>query len=157
MDAKSLIMLDLKETRRRFIKAASAIPDRHIHWQPDATALSVGQMIRHVLEHDYYWHMILTEQRLPTEEEMAPMQDRPYTSIQDEIVRSEANHARFLSHVESLDVSTFGTVLIRWPHRPIERCLGDALERKSYHDAVHTGQLLQYMRLLQISRPDIWD
>lgn len=157
MDAKALILLDLKETRRRFIKAASSIPDRFIHWQPDAEALSVGQMIRHVLEHDYYWHMILTERRLPTEEETASLQDRPYTSIQDEVERSEAHHFRFLSYVESLDVRTFETLLIRWPHRPIERYLGDALERKSYHDAVHTGQLLQYMRMLQLSRPDIWD
>jgi len=157
MDAKSLILLDLQETRRRFIKVALGIPDSYINWQPDAEALSIGQMIRHVLQHDYDWHLILTEQRLPTDEEQAAMRDVPYTRIQDEIERNESHHVRFLSYVESLDVRDFGTVRIRWPHRPIERKLGDVLERKSYHDAVHTGQLLQYMRMLRIGRPEIWD
>ncbi|OPA76245.1 hypothetical protein BVG16_18760 [Paenibacillus selenitireducens] len=157
MNAKELILLDLKETRRRFLKAVDGIPDEYLPWKPDAGALSIGHMIRHVLLHDYSWFMILTEQRLPTEEEKNPLWEVPYTSVQDEITHSSIYHEQFISYVESLDIADFASKLIQWPHRPIERYLGDALERKSYHDAVHTGQLLQYLRMLQLDRPDIWD
>lgn len=29
--------------------------------------------------------------------------------------------------------------------------------RIAYHEAVHTGQLLNYMRNMGVERPDIWD
>ncbi|KIL34459.1 hypothetical protein SD71_19600 [Cohnella kolymensis] len=157
MNAKELILLDLKETRRRFIKAADAIPSEYLSWKPDDSALSVGEMIRHVLLHDYSWLKIFKEGILPTDEEREQLWAKPYTTVQDEIDQAALYHKEFLAYVESLNMEEFSTKLIKWPHRPIERYLGDALERKSYHDAVHTGQLLQYMRMMQIDRPDIWD
>lgn len=157
MDAKELILLDLKETRRRFLKVANSISNEYLTWKPDARAFTIGQMIRHVLLHDYSWFKILTENRLPTEEEKNPLWEVPYTNVQDEIDRFRPYHEQFMAFVVSLDIKDFDSKLIKWPHRPIERYLGDALERKSYHDAVHTGQLLQYLRMLQIERPDIWD
>ncbi|ASS67779.1 MULTISPECIES: DinB family protein [unclassified Paenibacillus] len=157
MDAKQLILLDLRETRRRFLKTAEGIPDVRLAWRPDAAALSIGQMIRHVLLHDRSWLLILKEGRLPTEEERELLWNSPFISVKEEADRTELHHIRFLDYVSSLDAADFATKKIRWPHKPIERLLGDALERKSYHDAVHTGQLLQYMRMLQLERPDIWD
>jgi len=157
MNAKELILLDLKETRRRFLKAAYGVPDAYLTWRPDVDALSIGHMIRHVLLHDYSWYMILTEHRLPSEEERAPLWELPFTSVQDEVDRSHTYHEQFMAYVGSLGLEDFQSKLIQWPHRPIARYLGDTLERKSYHDAVHTGQLLQYMRMLQLDRPDIWD
>lgn len=157
MDAKELILLDLRETRRRFLKVANSISNEYLTWKPDASAITIGQMIRHVLLHDYSWFKILTENRLPTEEEENPFWEVPYTNVHDEIDRFRPYHEQFIAFVVSLDIKDFDSKLIKWPHRPIERYLGDALERKSYHDAVHTGQLLQYLRMLQIERPDIWD
>jgi uncharacterized damage-inducible protein DinB len=157
MNAKELILIDLKETRRRFLKVANSIPNEFLTWKPDADALTIGHMIRHVLLHDYSWFMILTEQRLPTEDERKHLWEVPYTNVQDEIVRATPYHEQFMAYVESLDVKDFEIKLIKWPHRPIERYLGDTLERKSYHDAVHTGQLLQYLRMLRLDIPDIWD
>ncbi|MCZ6703275.1 MAG: hypothetical protein O6940_09575 [Ignavibacteria bacterium] len=35
--------------------------------------------------------------------------------------------------------------------------LGDYLNRIAYHESVHTGQMLSYLRTLGIERPQIWD
>ncbi|MEZ5028674.1 MAG: hypothetical protein R2765_07795 [Ferruginibacter sp.] len=37
------------------------------------------------------------------------------------------------------------------------RKLGDYLLRIAYHEAVHTGQLLDYLRTLNSPRANIWD
>lgn len=157
MNARDLMLLDLQETRRRFLIVARSIPLEYLSWKPDAEALSIGAMIRHVLLHDLGWLLILTEGRLATEEEQAPLWGAPFTDVQAEIDRAQPYHEAFLAYVQSLDPAEYGERIVQWPHRPIARSLGDALERKSYHDAVHTGQLLQYLRTLQLPRPVIWD
>jgi hypothetical protein len=35
--------------------------------------------------------------------------------------------------------------------------LGDYLLRIGFHEAVHAGQFLAYLRAMQIERPFIWD
>jgi len=35
--------------------------------------------------------------------------------------------------------------------------LGDYLNRIAYHESVHTGQILSYLRTIGIDRPQIWD
>jgi hypothetical protein len=37
------------------------------------------------------------------------------------------------------------------------KILGDYLNRIAYHEAVHTGQILNYLRTIGIDRPQIWD
>lgn len=158
MNARDLILLDLRETRRRFLMVANSFPDHLLHWRPDPDALSVGGHIRHVLLHDLDWLYIFEKGRLPTKEEQEPLWEKPpFTTVKAEIERAEPFHQQFIDYVGSLASEDFSRKMIRWPHRPIERLLGDTLERKAYHDAVHTGQLLQYLRMLQLPRPGIWD
>ena len=38
-----------------------------------------------------------------------------------------------------------------------KRRLGDFLLRAIYHEAVHCGQLLAYLRAMGVVRPKIWD
>lgn len=157
MDARELMLLDLQETRRRFLIVAGSIPAEHLGWKPDAEALSIGAMIRHVLLHDLSWLLILKEGRLATAEERAPLWGAPFTDVAAEMERAQPYHEAFIAYVRSLDPAEYGQRIVRWPHKEIARPLGDVLERKSYHDAVHTGQLLQYLRTLGLPRPDIWD
>lgn len=35
--------------------------------------------------------------------------------------------------------------------------IGDYLNRIAYHESVHTGQILSYLRTIGIDRPQIWD
>lgn len=157
MNARDLILLDLQEARRRFLIVARGIPDKYLAWQPDNGALTIGGMIRHVLLHDFSWLRILSDGRLADAEERKALWEAPISTVEAEIERAQPHHEAFLNYVSTLDPNEFSARIIKWPHKGIERTLGDALERKSYHDAVHTGQLLQYLRTLQIPRPDIWD
>ncbi|MHC0037681.1 DinB family protein [Pseudoneobacillus sp. C159] len=157
MNSLELFLLDFQECRRRFLMTAAAFPDDLLCWKPDKNAQSVSEIIRHVLLHDFYWLMILKEERLPTAEELQHLAKKPFTNLQDEIGWSRVYQNQFSEFIKTLDVNELGTRYISWPHKPIRRTLGDTLERKSYHDAVHTGQLLQYLRMLQIERPLIWD
>jgi uncharacterized damage-inducible protein DinB len=157
MNAIELFLLDFQECRRRFLMVAAAFPPELFTWRPDKDALSVGESIRHVLLHDLSWVKILKEGRLPTDEELHPFLEPPYTDLQEEINRSIPFHNEFIDLIKSYNPKELTSIYITWPHKPIKRTLGDTLERKSYHDAVHTGQLLQYLRMLNIERPIIWD
>lgn len=157
MNAIEIFVLDFKECRRRFLMTAAAFPDELLTWRPDKDALTVGETIRHVLLHDFSWLMILKDNRLPNDEERVFLWEEPYTNLQDEINRASVYQEEFIKYVSSLDVNDLDSTFVDWPHKPIRRSLGDTLERKSYHDAVHTGQLLQYLRMLHIDRPLIWD
>lgn len=35
--------------------------------------------------------------------------------------------------------------------------LGDYLNQIAYHESVHIGQMLGYLRLIGVNRPQIWD
>jgi hypothetical protein len=37
------------------------------------------------------------------------------------------------------------------------RKAGDFILRIAYHEAVHAGQMLQYLRMAGVPRPSIWD
>jgi uncharacterized damage-inducible protein DinB len=117
--------------------------------------LSVGESIRHVLLHDLSWQKILKEGRLRTDEELHHLLEQPYTDRQVEIDRAIPYQEDFINFIRTYNDKELTSTFISWPHKPIKRSLGDTLERKSYHDAVHTGQLLQYMRMLNIERPMI--
>ncbi|MEH7301221.1 DinB family protein [Neobacillus drentensis] len=157
MNSLEFFLLDYKECRRRFLLTAAAFPDELLTWRPDKDALSVGETIRHVLLHDFSWLRILKDNRLPTDEEQSDLWEEPYTNLQNEVDRASVYYDEFINYVSSLNINDLGTKYINWPHKSISRTLGDTLERKSYHDAVHTGQLLQYLRMLHIDRPIIWD
>jgi uncharacterized damage-inducible protein DinB len=157
MKALDLFLLDYQECRRRFLMVAASFPNELLTWRPDISAFSVGETIRHVLLHDLSWLKILKEKRLPTDEELIHLLDRPYTDLQDEIDRSIQYQKEFIDLIKTYNEEELLSICISWPHKPIKRTLGDTLERKSYHDAVHTGQLLQYLRMLNIERPMIWD
>jgi uncharacterized damage-inducible protein DinB len=157
LNSLGLFLLDFQECRRRFLMTAAAFPNHLLNWRPDKDALTVGETIRHVLLHDLSWLKILTEKRLPTDEEHAHLWAEPYTNLEDELNRSKEYYNEFINYVSTLNPNDFNTIYIEWPHKPIRRTLGDTLERKSFHDAVHTGQLLQYLRMLHIERPMIWD
>ncbi|MFT4416658.1 DinB family protein [Fredinandcohnia humi] len=157
MNPLDLVLLNFKECRRRFLITAASFPDELLSWKPDKDALSVGETIRHVLLHDLSWLTICKEGRLPTDEERGHLWSKPFTTLKDEIERTTVYYDEFIHYVSTLNEVDLETTYIDWPHKPIRRALGDTLERKSYHDAVHTGQLLQYLRMLHLDRPMIWD
>ena len=157
MNAVDLSILNLKETRRRSIKLWESLPDNWITWRPDKEALSFGEMIRHVWSASFHYHMVLKNNGSVKTETPTPYDQEPIISIKKEIELSELYFEDFIEYVQSLSVEELESRMIDRSDVGYQRYLGDMLLRIAYHDSVHAGQFLQYLRMVGLERPMIWD
>lgn len=157
MNAIDVSVLNLKETRRRSIKLWRSLPDSLIAWRPDNEAMSFGEMIRHVWSAGDGYHMILKHNGSLKKEMHRPYDDEPIISVEKEIELSQPYFDDFIEYVQSISVEELDSRLIDRSDVGYQRYLGDMLLRIAYHDAVHAGQFLQYLRMVNIERPLIWD
>lgn len=157
MNSTSLVIMNFEEVRRRSIKVWRAIPIQHIDWKPDGSALSILEMIRHVLESEYYYHLMILNRGSLKEYSPSPFQGRHFASIDDEINFASPYRSEFLQTVSSFTESDLTAIVIDRSDVGYTRTLGDMLLRVAYHESVHTGQLLQYLRMLDAERANIWD
>jgi len=162
MSDTEFILLNLEEVRRRSIKVWRAIPDRYLHWKPDDEALTCAEMIRHVLESEYSYYQII--QNCGSVQNLdEPYSSRNFTTIEAELEFSLPYREKFLNLIKFLTKDDLVNVKIDRSDLSDKgftgyiRPLGDFLMRVAYHEAVHTGQLLDYMRNMGMERPDIWD
>jgi hypothetical protein len=149
--------LNLKETRRRSIKLWRSLPDSLITWRPDNEAMSFGEMIRHVWSASFHYHMMLKNSGSIKSEIHIPYDKEPITSVGKEIELSQVYFDDFIGYVQSISIKELDSRLIDRSDVGYQRYLGDMLLRIAYHDAVHAGQFLQYLRMVEVERPLIWD
>jgi len=156
MNAKELLILNFEEIRRRSIRVWKAISEEHLHWKPDADAMSCIEMIRHVLETEIiYQHIILHRGALNGY--ISPLAGNPFTTVDDELRNTQSYREKFLKMINSFTMKELDEIYITRPEKKQHRKLGDYLLRCAYHEGVHTGQLLDYLRTLKAQRADIWD
>ncbi|SDW82312.1 DinB superfamily protein [Marininema mesophilum] len=154
MNAIDLIIHNFEETRRRSIITWRGISDQYLDWRPDKDAYSFGETIRHtwVGDHEYMYMLKTNGQRL----EEVPFEKVPILSVEQEIAYSLPYRQELIDWIHSLSPIDLAEKSIE-REKGHKRTLGDMLLRIAYHDSVHVGYLMQYMRTLQIARPDIWD
>ncbi|MDP5275747.1 DinB family protein [Chengkuizengella axinellae] len=157
MNTMDLAVLNLKESRRRSIKLWTSLPDEWINWKPDHKAMSFGEMIRHVWGGSYGYHNILMNNGSLKDVTPRPYDHEPIISVRREIELSKPYFEKFIEYIQNLSSEELNTRLIDRSDVGYERYLGDMLLRIAYHDAVHAGQFLQYLRMLGLDRPSIWD
>lgn len=158
MRINDLIILNFEEVRRRSIKVWKAIPQPMLDWKPDADALTCAEMIRHLLEGEFLYHQILIQRGSKSLTNVSnPFENREFTTVDDELAFAKTYREDFLNYIESLSVSDLENVQIDRSDVGYVRTLGDMLLRIAYHESVHTGQLLDYMRTMGVDRPKIWD
>ena len=155
MNQSELIILNFTEIRRKSIKLWSALPERYYHWKPDAKAMTAIEVIRHVLEADYGWNIIINHGSMTNYS--TPWKNRPFISVIDEIAFAEPYRNTFLDSVRQFSDIELSETEIVHPGNGEKKILGKYLLRIGYHEAVHAGQFLSYLRAMQINRPDIWD
>lgn len=156
MNTVELAVINLKETRRRSHKLWRSLPDEWLSWRPDIRAMSFGEMIRHVWTGQVYYHeSIKAGGSVPNFTE--PYEHRPVTNIDEEFTLSVPYFEEFIAYVESLKGDELSTRTIDRSDVGYVRSIGDMLARIAYHEAVHTGQFLQYLRMAGLERPQIWD
>lgn len=156
MNSIDLIILNFNEVRRRSIKVWTSIHEDKLHWKPDAEAMSCIEMIRHVLESEHYYHLALLN-RGSLSAYNSPFENRPFTTVHAELEFAEPYRAKFIDTVKSYSEEDLQTIKIDRSDSGYIRDLGDMLLRIAYHESVHTGQLLDYLRTAGVPRIRIWD
>jgi uncharacterized damage-inducible protein DinB len=156
MTSNEIIVLNFEEIRRRSIKLWSEITPENYHWRPDIHAMTMLEMVRHVLEGEHLFHIIVNK-RGNLGDYKSPWQDRPLINLQDEIDFAKPFRMDFIKTLHSFKAKDFEQIEIIRSEKGQRRKLGDYLQRIAYHEAVHTGQMLSYFRTLRLEIPLIWD
>lgn len=118
--------------------------------------MSCLEMVRHVLEGEHLFHIIVNN-RGNIGDYTSPWTEKPYTDLQSELDFSQPFRINFLNTIKQFSSEEFSTIEIIRSEKGQRRKLGDYLQRIAYHEAVHTGQMLSYLRTLGLDRPQIWD
>ncbi len=155
MSGAELLCLSLSETRRRSIRIWQAIPLALSDWRPDPDAMSCFEMIRHVLEADYLYGQILRERR--SYSGASPFADRQFEDVESVLGFASPYRESLLETVRQLSDDDLNTIAIDRSDVGYIRKAGDFILRIAYHEAVHAGQMLQYLRIAGSPRPSIWD
>lgn len=156
MNSIDLIILNFMEIRRRSIKVWTSIPAEKLNWKPDAEAMTCLEMIRHVLESEHYYHLAIENRgSLPSFD--SPFEKQPYSSVNAELEFAEPYRQQFLETIKSFSEQDLKDIKIDRSESGYIRDLGDMLLRIAYHESVHTGQLLDYLRTAGVPRIRIWD
>jgi len=156
VNAINALVLNLEEVRRRSLKVWRSVPEDRVEWRPDPAAMTFIETVRHVLEGEYLYAQMLKTRR-SVSDEATPFTRRPFTTIEDEISFADPFRSALLQFVESFAPEELDTVKVDRSDKGYVRSAGDFILRMTYHEAVHTGQLLGYLRLMGVARPDIWD
>ncbi len=86
-----------------------------------------------------------------------PYETKEFSTVEEDLAFAKPYREEFLRFVSGLSKSDLESVRIDRSDIGYVRTLGDMLLRIAYHESVHTGQLLDYMRTMGVERPNIWD
>lgn len=156
MQSIELIIMNFEEVRRRSIKLWMSIPEEYLGWRPDDQAMSCLEMVRHLLDSEHYYHLALVNRSSIADYE-SPFDPQPLISVQKELEQAEPLRNAFLETVRSFNQADLENIIIDRSDVGYKRKLGDMLLRIAYHESVHTGQLLDYLRAAGVPRVKIWD
>jgi uncharacterized damage-inducible protein DinB len=155
MSGAELLCLNLTETRRRSIRIWRAILLSRCDWRPDPDAMSFFEMVRHVLEGDYLYGQMTRERRSYSGH--SPFADRHFDDLDAALAFANPYRKSLLETVRQLSDDDLNTIAIDRSDVGYIRKAGDFILRIAYHEAVHAGQMLQYLRMAGVPRPSIWD
>jgi hypothetical protein len=156
MTTTESIILNFEEIRRRSKILWSGLTPDFYHWRPDVKALSCLEMIRHILETENFYRLIIVNKGGNADNFISPWKDRPLIDLQDELEFAIPFRKEFLETIHEFTPGELTSIEIVREGRKT-RTLCDFLYRCSYHESVHTGQFLSYLRTLGLDRPNIWD
>jgi len=114
------------------------------------------EMVRHVLESEHLFHKIV-DNRGNLGDYISPWKDKPYFDVSDELSFAQPFRDKFIHTLKSFSAQDLTAIEIVRSEVGQKRKLGDYLLRIAYHESVHTGQILSYLRTLNIDRPKVWD
>src|SRR6266513_4955268 len=126
MNTSALLVLNAEEVRRRSLTVWRGIPGDRVSWRPDPDAMSCQEMVRHVLEGEYLY-MLMIKARRSVPQDNTPFAARPFTTVDDEIQFAGPYREEFTSMVASIRAADLESVTIDRPDAGYRRPLGDFL------------------------------
>jgi uncharacterized damage-inducible protein DinB len=156
MNAKELLILNFEEVRRRSIRIWKGIAEDQLYWRPDPGAMTCFEMIRHILETENIYHQVILNKGVLGDYQ-SPLTGNPYISVDEELRNAQPYREKFLRMINGFTAKELEETYITRKELGQHRRLGDYLLRIAYHESVHTGQLLDYLRTVKVPRPKIWD
>ena len=156
MRATDIILLNAREVRRRSEILWRGIPTDALRRKPDAEAMSALEMARHVLEGEYLY-MLMAKEGRSVSEDRSPFAGRAFVGIEEELTFAAQYRAEFEGMLAGLEDEELESRVIDRSDVGYKRKLGDFLLRAIYHESVHCGQLLGYLRTMGVPRPKVWD
>ncbi len=78
-------------------------------------------------------------------------------SVKSELEFAETYPQQFLEMLNNFSDEDLTCIQIDRSDVGYIRSLGDMLLSIGYHESVHAGQLLQYLRTMGVDRPKVWD
>ncbi|GAF18363.1 hypothetical protein JCM19046_2935 [Bacillus sp. JCM 19046] len=150
MDQVEWLVMNSQEIRRRSERVWRAIPEEYLNWRPDEQALSCGQMIRHVLEGEALYHQMLLARGTAHGQSLHnPYEGKPLLQVEGELQFAKPHREAYVQYITSKSSCELNELKIDRSDVGYVRTLGDMIMRIAYHEAVHTGQLLDYMRTMR--------
>jgi hypothetical protein len=156
MTPVELLLLNLEEVRRRSLIIWRSIPPRRMEWRPSAEARSCIKIVRHVLRAEWTHTQILRRGK-SLDSDASPFNSKLLLDINSELEFAEPYRREFLTLVGSYTPAQLVENKIDRSEAGYVRSVGDFVLRIAYHEAVHTGQLLSYLRMMETPIPKIWD
>jgi len=117
--------------------------------------MSCFEMVRHVLEADYLYGQMVRERR--SCRSASPFVDRRFDDVEAALAFAHPYRESLLETVRQLSEEDLNTISIDRSDVGYIRKAGDFILRIAYHESVHAGQMLQYLRMAGVERPSIWD
>jgi len=154
-DQKRLFQQQFIEVRRKSKILWNFIDHDFIHYKPDNEAMTVIEMIAHVLTCERVFHARLKASG-PAKNEEQIWNTAVSNSVQEQLDASKLHRANFMNYLSNLTENDFIGRRVIIPERKQNIGLTDYLSRMIYHESVHTGQLMSYLRQGGHERPDIW-
>lgn len=156
MRETEILILNLEEVRRRSIIIWQGIPDDKLHWKPDAEAMSCIEVVRHVVESDFNYGLMLKKGgSLASDEEIG--NQSPFTTVDAELKFANSYRQTLLDIIKSFQPEELTTKKVDRSDVGYIRSAGDFILRIAYHESVHAGQMLGYLRQMDAPRPRVWD
>src|SRR5438094_5656269 len=87
----------------------------------------------------------------------SPFADRQFDDLDAALVFANPYRESPLETVLQLSNDDLNTIAIDRSDIGYIRKAGDFILRIAFHEAVHAGQMLQYLRMAGVPRPSIWD
>lgn len=112
MTAIEAIILNFEEIRGRSIKIWSALTPEFYHWKPDVKAQSCIEMIRHILEVENIYRLLIINKGGNVSDFDSPWKDRSLNDLQNELEFVAPYRKEFLKTIQSFTEDELSSIEI---------------------------------------------